>query len=213
LSFFISNPFILLVFVGVLLVHAVMWLITDAAVDAQTFYVNGFAHGCRLTFSTAITVLIIIQCVVYVGAGALAFMMLLAFRVRDTLRIRLEMFLIVLFYSVLLLPYVISMLVPVINTVVDYIVPYFLFVQAAMFFDNLVSIVLPCTASIVMERRQKRQKRTSTLEGQESRINDDELQFTLRSAPLLELFKHYSARSFAVESVLAWVEIQRYRSL
>jgi Regulator of G protein signaling domain len=139
-------------------------------------------------------------------------------RVRDTWHIRLEIAIVLSFTVVFVLLYLIFVLVPVLTTILDYIVPAFHWIQACIFLDNVVSIVVPCVASFVLERRRRELMRTqpSNLAIEKSNIDmldqAGQLQFTLRNATLMAAFKTYAARSFAVESLLAWEEIQRYRS-
>jgi hypothetical protein len=60
LSFFISWKFLVVVYVVVYAAHVALWLVADAIIDPQLYYVNGFTVGCKVNLNVGTVVLIVL---------------------------------------------------------------------------------------------------------------------------------------------------------
>lgn len=197
-TFWVSMPFLMLLFGAMVLVHAAIWIIFSAT-DASTYF--SFTDGCRM--STVALIITVVQVIVYLAVELVIAIALIT--VRDQYHMRTEMYVNIFQWFVLVLVFLLIGVIPFVKGLSDKYLPSGFAIFLACFLDTFISIFIPVMMSFRSIYR-------SSSDHEKQSSSNHELSFVLGNDELRPMFRKYTVESFAPEILLAWEHAERYRN-
>ncbi|EFC48593.1 predicted protein [Naegleria gruberi] len=211
-EFMASYKFFITVYVVSFLIHLGLWAIVGGieigvynSSGSWVFVESGFfeaSHGCNIT--PKILIVLGIQAAFYL-VWMFVINILCILSDRDTFNIKLEELILTVILIVALILYTIFGSIPVITTLVDYFVPYVLIFVVYSLLETIIGVILPVYYSIrdtMNETNHDSDKSASHM-----------VKALLKEKKSLDKISDFARRSYCLEDVLAWKEIQNYKKM
>ncbi|EFC42641.1 predicted protein [Naegleria gruberi] len=211
-QFMVSHKFIIATYIGVFIIQTAIWAIvggideilyslnTDLQNRKRFFVSPGFFEfkiGCSLT--SGILIVILIESVFYIAAEVITLIMCIRSD-RDTWSIKKETLIYVIVQSIGISLFVISSFIDIMSILVDYFVPYALFMFGALALETIICVLLPVCYAI-------RKDFHSTHHNPQ----DSTLESILKNKKGFKTILDFARRSYCPEAVLCWSDIQRFK--
>ncbi|EFC37640.1 regulator of G protein signaling domain [Naegleria gruberi] len=220
-----SHSFVILVYLGVFVFQTILWAIVGG-IDEIVYTINkktdpsakralipaGFfesGYGCIMTSS--ILGIILTEAIIYIAMEV--FTLILCIRSdRDTWNIKKESLIYVVIQSIGMGAFIVAGFIPIVGSLIDYYVPYLLFMCTALSLETVVCVLLPVCYELNQELKiaWNNLKSVSVEESKKEVISGAEL--VLKNRKTFNILLDFARRSYCPEPVLCWQDIQRYKS-
>ena len=121
---------------------------------------------------------------------------------RDTFGIKKETLVYIVVQFVCLSLYVIMGALPIFSQLIDYFVPYVMIINVMIWLELIISVSLPVLYAINADNRKKN-----------FTDRDGCIEQLLKNQKSLEIIQEFATRSYCVEGILAWKDIQFFKTL
>lgn len=215
-QFLTSYKFVVLIYIISLIFSTCLWLlmggieegiyVSQHGTKPKIFTFAGFLEfklGCTLT--TNCLILILSLAMVYCLFEAIA--IILSIRAdRDTWQIKKENFVVLIVEVIGLACFIILGLVPQVQSLIDFLVPYGLILFFSFSVESIISVLMPAIYEIRNDwlKDWKRQKH-------EDEHVDSYVEQLLKTPKTFKILLDHARRSYCPEGVLCYHEIQRYK--
>ncbi|KAG2386035.1 hypothetical protein C9374_003184 [Naegleria lovaniensis] len=122
---------------------------------------------------------------------------------RDTWNVKIESLVFIGVQATSVIAYIVLGFIPVITTLVDYFAPFVLICALMLWFECTYCVLLPVCYAI-LEDWKKASKNAAS---------ENTVLKLLKNKKAYEMVKDFARRSYCLEPVLAWEDIQRFKSL
>ncbi|EFC48592.1 predicted protein [Naegleria gruberi] len=217
-EFLSSYKFFITVYLVSFLIHLGLWAIVGGieigvykSSGSWVFVESGFfeaSHGCNIT--PKILIVLGIQAAFYIALVVIVNILCLVSD-RDTFNIKLEELTLTAVFAVIIILYTIFGSIPVITTLVDYFVPYVLIFVVYTWLETVIGVILPVYYSIRDSSISTPNQNNSTSEKDHSLNNT--ITSLLHDKKAFEIISDFARRSYCLEDVLAWKEIQNFKKM
>ncbi|KAL0481798.1 hypothetical protein AKO1_010587 [Acrasis kona] len=194
----------LIALVVMLFAHISYWLVLLGV--AAAFNDNYFtAYGCKVN-------LMVVLCGVapvcfYCAAEILFLIMVVVFKMKDTLGIVVQLVVTIFIYVVISVAFIIAQVVKEYNEKVEPHFPALWFLSFGLIFDNICNTVVPCINTFDFSNL-----RRAFLPSHEPLLSDD-IYAALEDEKIRSNLKDFATRSLSVEDILCWEDIQEYKAI
>ncbi|KAG2383303.1 hypothetical protein C9374_004640 [Naegleria lovaniensis] len=225
-QFLTSYKLIVLIYITSLIFSTCLWLlmggieegiyISQNRTKKKIFTFAGFLEfqiGCTLT--TNCLILILSLAVVYCIFEAVA--VILSIRAdRDTWHIKKENFIVLLVEVLGLALFIILGLIPQVQNLVDFLIPYGLFLFFSFSVESIISVLMPVIYEIKNDWMQARRNKQNFENSNKEEVNVDDkkeshVEQLLQNPKTFKMVLDHARRSYCPEAVLCYHEIQRYK--
>ncbi|EFC36720.1 predicted protein [Naegleria gruberi] len=233
LTFISSYKFMVICYACLLILQFLLWLglggieeiiftVSPPADNSRIFLLEGgmllFSHGCSIStkFVIIFGVITVIYFIIEIGAFILCL-----FADRDTWNIKKETVILLIFQVICLLLFVITGNIDIIVILTDYFIPYGYTLMIYSYIEILIYSLIPIMRSMYENYKKKRQ--VKFMQQEASELSKSTSSYHLKPVPLSDVERvlmnkrtfnivlDFGRRSYCVESVLAWRDIQRYQ--
>ncbi|KAG2392507.1 hypothetical protein C9374_011232 [Naegleria lovaniensis] len=213
-NFLVSYKFICVVYALAFLFGIVLWLVAGGIEEAlynsstdpnkkRIFLLDGgilvFDRGCGMSTNTIL--IIGLESIAYIIVEAV-FLVITFFVDRDTWGIKKETIALIAIQVTSAVLFIILGTLDVIQTLIDYYVPYGFVLWGYMFLEIIVAVTLPVLYAIRRDYKESRRLLDSKESG---------LEKVLKNKKTFAVMLDFARRSFAPESVQCWRDIQRFK--
>ncbi|EFC44069.1 predicted protein [Naegleria gruberi] len=224
LQFLTSYKFVAVVYITCFLFNTLLWLLMagiEFGIDktgkkfengaSQLFVYPGmfeFRFGCVLTINGLILVscLTLIYLIFEIGS-----IILLLMADRDAWNIKTESIVIIITQVIGLALFVILGNINGYITLVDYIIPYSLFLFAFASLEIIITVLRPIAWEIYLDRFKKNRSARLDSTGNLSNNKDSQVASNLEDENYYQKLLDFARRCYCPESLLCWKSIQQYK--
>lgn len=219
-NFLLSYKFICVVYALAFLFGIILWFVAGGIEEAlynhnsdsnnrkRIFLLDGgilvFDRGCGM--STNSILIIGLESIVYIIVEAV-FLIITFFVDRDTWGIKKETIALILIQVLSAILFIILGTLEVVQSLVDYYVPYGFVLWGYMFLEIIVAVTLPLLYAIRSDIKEEEARQERLFDSKESGLEK-----ILKNKKTFHLMLDFARRSFAPESVQCWRDIQRFKN-